>query len=314
MGLGSFYAEVISPFLRSLPLGTRIDMALIAFHADLQFTDSIYSDSGNNRIFSDDEIEELFRGMDPGSIELAKKFMHRQYRCPPNGFMIHPKYFYTQTEKDEYRKLYPDFRKALRKYHFSRNQTGPESLYYHHGLRFAPEYVRKNIAGKLFADVGGWWGDSAIVFTQYSPAKIIIFEPFEENRRILVNNLDRNSVSREAYHLQPFALSDFCGCENGMDLRTLDELSSGCSAPFGVLKADIEGAGLHFLKGAQKTIRRDRPLLSLSIYHNEEEFIGIYRTLKSWNINYHCEIKQFSPYTQHGEYSLFAYPAEWIES
>ena len=150
MGFGSFYAKVISPFLRTLPLGTRIDMALIAFHADLKFTDSVYSDSGNNRIFSDDEIEELFRGMDPDSIELAKQFMHRQYRCPPNGFMIHPKYFYTPAEKDEYRKLYPDFRKALRKYHFSPNLVGPESLYYHHGLRFAPEYVRKKYRRKTF--------------------------------------------------------------------------------------------------------------------------------------------------------------------
>ena len=105
----------------------------------------------------------------------------------------------------------------------------------------------------------------------------------------------------------------YVGSENGMELRTLDELSSGCSAPFGVLKADIEGAGLHFLKGARKTICRDRPLLSLSIYHNEEEFAGIYQTLRSWDLDYHCEIKQFSPYTQHGEYSLFAYPAEWIE-
>ena len=313
MGLESFYAKVLSPFLRTLPLGTRIDMALIAFHADLQFTDSVYSDSGTSKIFSDAEIEDIFQGMDPDSIALAKKFMHRQYRCPRNGFMIHPKYFYDQAEKDEYRKLYPAFRKAMRKYHFSPNQVGPESLYYHHGLRFAPEYVKKHLTGKLFADVGGWWGDSAVVFTQYSPGKIIIFEPYEENRRSLVKNLQRNSISPGQYELQPFALADSAGIENGMECRTLDELSSAYTIPFGVLKADIEGAGLRFLKGAKATILRDRPLLSLSIYHNEEEFTGIYRTLQSWNINYHCEIKQFSPYQLHGEYSLFAYPAEWIE-
>lgn len=313
MSIESFYAKVLSPFLRTLPLGTRLDMALIAFYADLQFTDSVYSDSSGNRIFSDSEIEDIFRGMDPESVALAKKFMHRQYRCPPNGFMIHPKYFYDQTEKDEYRKLYPEFRKALRKYHFSPNQTGPESLYYHHGLRFAPEYVKRKLTGKLFADVGGWWGDSTVAFTQYSPQKIIIFEPSEKNRRILVKNLQKNSISPDRYELMPFALSDFSGSENGMDFRTLDELSSAYSTPFGVLKADIEGAGLHFLKGAQATIRRDRPLISLAIYHNEEEFTGIYRTLQSWDINYHCEIKQFSPYKQHGEYSLFAYPAEWME-
>ena len=313
MGIESFYAKVLSPFLQGLPLGTRLDMALIAFHADLQFFDSVYSAAGNNKIFSDSEIEEIFQGMDSDSIALAARFMHRQYRCQPKGFLIHPKYFYEQSEKDEYRKLYPEFKRALRKSHFSRRLVGPESLYYHHGLRFAPDSVKKNLKGKLFADVGGWLGDSAVVFAQYSPEKIIIFEPYEEYRRILAKNLKRNSIQPEIYELQPFALSNFSGEKNGMDFRTLDELSSAYSTPFGVLKADIEGDGLDFLKGARATILRDRPLLSLSIYHNEEEFTGIYQTLKSWQINYHCEIKQFSPYTQHGEYSLFAYPSEWLE-
>lgn len=80
-----------------------------------------------------------------------------------------------------------------------------------------------------------------------------------------------------------------------------------------MIKADVEGMGLKVLNGAEKIIRRDRPLLSLSIYHNEEEFTGIYRTLRSWDLGYHCEIKQFSPLVPHGEYSLFAYPAEWAE-
>ncbi|MBQ9502960.1 MAG: hypothetical protein IJU70_12455 [Lentisphaeria bacterium] len=311
MDILSAYAKVLSPFLRSLPLGRRFDMALIAFHADLQFADSSYSDFGNNRIFSDAEVEEIFSGLDRESIDLAKKFMHRQYRCPPNGFMVHPKYFYEPSEKEEFRKLYPEYRRALRKYHFSRVQPGPESLYYHHGLRFSPDFLKKNLAGKLFADVGGWLGDSATVFFGYSPEKIIIFEPNEENRRILIRNLKKNSIPQELYKLEPFALSDQSGEFGGMECRKLDDLSSGYSSPFGVLKADIEGAGLHFLNGARETIFRDRPLLSLSIYHNEEEFAGIYRTLKSWNIDYHCEIKQFSPYTLHGEYSLFAYPAEW---
>ena len=72
--------------------------------------------------------------------------------------------------------------------------------------------------------------------------------------------------------------------------------------------------GLKFLKGAEATVRRDRPLLSLSIYHNEEEFSGIFRLIKEWNIGYHCEIRQFSPFVMHGEYSLFAYPEEWCDA
>ena len=121
----------------------------------------------------------------------------------------------------------------------------------------------------------------------------------------------KNKVNKNIYELQPFALSNESGIFNDFECKTLDEISSNYSIPFGVLKADIEGMGLQFVKGAKETIKRDRPLLTLSIYHNEEEFIGIYKTLKEWNINYNFEIKSFRPYSSHGEISLFAYPAEW---
>ena len=97
MGIAAFYAEKISPLLGATSFGRRLDMAAIAFNADLQFAASEYSDSGG-RIFTDAELEEIFSGLDPASLALAKKFMRRQYRCPRNGFMVHPKYF-TMTRK-----------------------------------------------------------------------------------------------------------------------------------------------------------------------------------------------------------------------
>ena len=308
MSFATFYAEKISPLLSATRFGRRLDMAAIAFHAELQFAASEYSDSGG-RIFTDAELEEIFSGLDAESLALAKKFMRRQYRCPRNGFMVHPKYFYDDAERAEYRKLAPELRRTRRELHLPAS-VGPESLYYHHGLRFAPEFVKRRIAGRTFADVGGWLGDSALVLGGYDPARILIFEPLAANRETLLGNLARNRVKAGLYEVLPFGLADRASCENGMECRTLDSVTD-VPAPFGVLKADIEGMGLKFLRGAEATIRRDRPLLSLSIYHNEEEFAGIYRTLREWNIGYHCEIRQFSPCVMHGEYSLFAYPEEW---
>ena len=169
--------------------------------------------------------------------------------------------------------------------------------------------MKRRIAGRVFADIGGWLGDSALVFGNYAPACILIFEPIAANRQNLFRNLARNRVGKDLCKVMPFGLSDGNSLEDGMECRTLDSVVP--PAPFGVLKADIEGMGLKFLKGAEATIRRDRPLLSLSIYHNEEEFSGIFRTIREWNIGYHCEIRQFSPLVMHGEYSLFAYPEEW---
>ena len=308
MGLSSFYVKNLSPWLRKTSFGERLDIALVAFNANLQFPILIYANSGS-KIFTEAEIEELFGDLDKESIDVAKRFISRQYRCDSRCLMLHPKYFYTQSEQSEYKKIRADYRKAIRRYHFPMHRVGPESLYYHHGLRFAPDFVKKNIFGKLFGDVGGWLGDSTLVFKNYSPAKTIVFEPVAECRKMLLKTMKRNRISPESFDLQPFGLSNESGHFDDMEFRKLDDFQF--DIPFGVLKADIEGYGLRFLQGAKKTIQRDRPLLSLSIYHNEDEFAGIYRTLKEWDIDYHCEIKSFAPLASHGEISLFAYPAEW---
>ena len=313
MGVKSFYAQKLSPLIRALPGGERVDMALVAFNANLQFISSLYANSGS-RIFTDEQIDEIFDGIDPASLHLAKRFMHRQYRCPPNALMAHPKYFYEPDEKAEYLRVRPEFLRAVRRYHLPKHKLGPESLYYHHGLRFAPEAVKRRIAGGIFCDIGGWLGDSTLVFQNYAPLKTVIFEPDGKIRDELVGFLKRNRVAAERYDLLPLALSDAAGNCGGMMTRKLDDVTSGWSAPSTVLKADIEGMGLRFLKGAEATIRRDRPLLSLAIYHNEDEFAGIYKTLRGWDIDYRCEIRQFAPFLPHGELSLLAYPREWNEN
>lgn len=308
MGLSSFYAKKLSPFLRSTVIGERLDMALVAFNANLQFAGFIYANSGG-KIFSDMEIEEIFSGLDEKSVAIAKRFMSRQYKCAPNSLMVHPKYFYTQAEQCEYQSALPDYCRALNRWHLPRHKVGMESVYYHHGLRNAPDFIKQSIKGKLFADVGGWMGDSTLAFQEYSPAKTIVFEPVADCRQKFLKTMKRCRIAPECYDLQPFGLSDAIGEFEGISCQRLDDCKF--DVPFGVLKADIEGFGLRFLLGAKETILRDRPLLSLSIYHNEDEFVGIYRTLKEWNIDYHCEIKSFAPLASHGEVSLFAYPAEW---
>ena len=311
MGINSFYAATISPFLRKTEIGKRIDMAFIAFHANLQFARFMYAESGG-RIFSDREIEELFAGLDEESLNIAKRFMSRQYKALPNSLMVHPKYFYTEAEYAEYQKLRKDFNASIRRFHLPHHLVGPESLYYHHGLRFAPESVKKHIAGKLFGDIGGYLGDSTLVFLEYDPEKILIFEPDETCLGKLTKTLNRNHIPKEKYDIHQVGLADVDTFSNGMKCCAMDEISSNYATPFGVLKADIEGMGAAFVRGARKTIERDRPLLSLAIYHNEEEFTEIYRMLKSWGVDYHVEIKSLNPFAAHGEVTLLAYPKEWI--
>lgn len=67
------------------------------------------------------------------------------------------------------------------------------------------------------------------------------------------------------------------------------------------------------LHGAVETIRRDRPVLSLAIYHNKEEMLGTYAFLKSLQLGYRYRILQLSPPWEWHELCLLAWPEEFGE-
>lgn len=59
-----------------------------------------------------------------------------------------------------------------------------------------------------------------------------------------------------------------------VDLINLDSFFSS-SMRVGFIKMDIEGSELNALKGAEKLIQRDRPILAVSIYHSAAEYVDI---------------------------------------
>ena len=94
-----------------------------------------------------------------------------------------------------------------------------------------------------------------------------------------------------------------------VDIVTLDKFCEDRNiSNIKLIKADVEGMGLDMLLGAENTIRGNRPVLSLSIYHNKEELFGIYQTLKTWNLGYHFIVKNLLHNI--AELTLIAWPEE----
>ncbi len=60
----------------------------------------------------------------------------------------------------------------------------------------------------------------------------------------------------------------------------------------GLIKTDLEGMEQDFLAGAKETIMKQKPILLLSMYHNDSDFFDMKRLLESWNVGYHFKVRR----------------------
>ena len=281
------------------------------------------------------EAEELYSGLDEGSRKAIERLLWRSCYMPDNQkdsccFFYNLSRHFTPDEIREDRQVNKLLKKLRNKYDLNNGNIGAESLVYHHGLSSMPEKVLFYIKGKDFVDAGACFGDSTLVFANYVPRKIYAFEPSPENGKIFRRTMDKNRIPEIIYELVPMGLAsqkgeiffsdsgDGCNDlqkkgQTKAELITLDEFVRERKANIGVIKADLEGMGLDMLKGAKETLVKCRPVLSISIYHNNEELFGIYPFLKELLPDYHFYIRCLSLPFQMGEVSLLGYPKELLK-
>lgn len=283
---------------------------------------------------SDEEIDAVFHDLDRESIAQIKKYL-AGIRFIPAGcqdfFFYNTRKFFTPEEFAERKITRRQLAGEQKKYHFPRSGSGAEIFLAHHGLRLLAPSVHEYIRNGVFIDAGSCFGDSALVFLRhYAPQKVYAFEPSSSNRKLCRKYLKRNRIDPERIELFPCGLGarnetiffnetpgesnslQTGGGKTEVEIRTLDSIcAEQISTPVKMIKADIEGMGLEMLLGAAETIRRNRPVLSLSIYHNRTELLDIYRMLQKWELNYHCMVRMLAwPTLGFAELSLIAWPAE----
>lgn len=188
---------------------------------------------------------------------------------------------------------------------------------------FAPDLVpiEKN---RIFIDAGAFTGDTIRNLYALSGTGIpcIALEPekdiyvklkktVKENRwgQVVCHNIA--AWNREAVlEFDSTAAVSGGGCVtetggNRIKADAIDNLTDS-DIDIGMIKMDIEGAELKALQGAEKTIRRCRPILAVCIYHKKEDFYEIPLFIKTLGINYKYYIRQYR-YGQ-SETVLYAIP------
>lgn len=179
------------------------------------------------------------------------------------------------------------------------------------------EYHNKNIKfkveqGDVVLDGGACWGDSTLYFSHEAgpSGKVFSFEFVPVNLDILKANIAKNPHITNNIHLIEHPMWNVSNEElycsehgpgssvnykkpndnkNAMIFKTLsiDDLVNNQNLhSVDFIKMDIEGSELNALIGGEKTLKRFRPKLAISVYHKPDDFITIPTYLHGLNLDY----------------------------
>ena len=263
---------------------------------------------------------------DEVSVEAVRLGIRRLGAFPAPEFrnivFYYPAGMATESERndwDTHLKRYPEYAELAKgRYPY----FDPPQFFYRHGAVFLDKTVTDRLAGGIFYQCGAFCGASVIVMNQYKPEKIYAFEPSIGNTRFLQANVTHAGIGnaelyrlciadREGKVVMPDRDQEGKPCKTEAPAANLDlfEQRKSVKGRVAWIQADVNGMGLRVVRGAEKMIKRDKPLISVAVYHSPEEMFGIVPLLREWVPEYkfmvrRCQCNPRIPYT---EITLIAY-------
>jgi FkbM family methyltransferase len=188
-------------------------------------------------------------------------------------------------------------------------------------------------SGEVVIDAGGCWGETAMYFAHEAgpTGAVVVFEFIPSNLAVLRRNQNLNPHLRARVHLveNPIwsmsklklyyvdwgpgsrvtsDINKYPTWEGTVETTTIDETLAKLGLPrVDFIKMDIEGAELDALRGAEGSIRKHRPKLAISLYHNLEDIEAIPRYLTGLDLGYSFYLDHHTIYQN--ETVLFGVPA-----
>jgi FkbM family methyltransferase len=164
--------------------------------------------------------------------------------------------------------------------------------------------------GEVVVDGGAGFGETALMFAQQAgpEGRVIAVELDADNRAVIERNLALNPGVAERITIAAGALWDTEGSEieyqpfggqssvfgTGGTARTLTIDGLGVEG-VGRIKLDVEGAEAQTLRGAQRTIARDRPRLAVAAYHRDDDLAVLPALIHDIEPSYRFRLGHFTP-------------------
>ncbi len=175
-------------------------------------------------------------------------------------------------------------------------------------------------AGDIALDLGGCYGDTAVFFSYLvgEKGKVYSFEFIPGNIEVMKKNIANNETIKDRVEIVPFPLWDtsdkkiyfsdagsasqvkfekFDGSEGETKTITVDDFVQRYNIQkLDFIKTDIESAESFALNGAVNTLKRFKPKLAISIYHNMNDFTGLIKQIDNLNLGYKFYLGHYTIY------------------
>lgn len=260
----------------------------------------------------------LIKNFDNESVEIINNIVGKI--CNYND-IDEPVYF-SQSQSQKIKELSEEYNNKIikineelfiyDKYILPKNHFEIEVFYDKSGMNYIKNI--NQVKNKNIIDAGGYIGDSAIVFSDYTDKNIYSFEPFLQNYNLMLKTIELNkknniipvnmALGNENKEISIYSNSDTANSglsvetkqsdinsfENKIKMVTLDSYVKENNIEVGLIKTDLEGFEQPFLKGAIETIKEQKPVLIISIYHNYSDFFEIKTMIDNLNLGYKFRI------------------------
>lgn len=277
--------------------------------------DNIISKAELNKIanISFKQLKKVFDKCDKRSIETLERIIDRTGRYVRSG----DGYFSeTMWEYEEYTRIMDThnsnivlFKDGMAKWgnYFLPKQIFCTSVLFN--KCYIPEIGNLNYyKGKVFIDVGAHIGDSSLVLSEFTLNDVYAFEPSVKNYKQLKKTIKMNSAKKiipvnkalgDKAGFVSFSENDDCshivddGSDNiKVEVTTIDNFCMEHRLAVGLIKMDVEGFESKVISGAINVIKKYKPALLISIYHNYNDLLYMKSKIDNLNLGYVFKIRK----------------------
>jgi FkbM family methyltransferase len=265
-----------------------------------------------------EKFDALTKGLDNESYSTVVTILNRMQQVAPSPGEFD---IFTTAEKASLLQLKEHFQPMVmqlseslftyNRYLLPTNRWESCVFYFNSSLNFIKniDYLRN----RDIIDAGAYLGDSALLFSPLTEKNIYSFEPSSRHLDWMAATLKLNNIKNVI--VVPLALGSevstgeltysYQGSSLGnpfnpwllkskeheaVNITTLDSYVAEHSLEVGLIKTDLEGFEQPFLRGAVNTIKTQKPILLISIYHSMDDFFNIKPLIESWDLGYEFKI------------------------